>query len=67
MHPLLLGSSANNTTTFNTEIKRLEDAPTMIREFEQEFSSENPTKRKFVYDEEIYQDDEERKNDKRKI
>lgn len=34
MHPLLIGSNASNKAIFNSEVKRIEDAEDMIREFE---------------------------------
>ena len=37
MHPLLIGSASNNLAIFNTEVKRLEDAKELIRDFQQEW------------------------------
>lgn len=36
MHPMLIGSAGNNLAIFNTEVKRLEDAEELIRDFKQE-------------------------------
>ena len=37
MHPMLIGSAGNNLAIFNTEVKRLEDAEELIRDFKQEW------------------------------